>query len=220
MPTTAPDKGHGNTQADTIRSYYQIHAGIYQATRWSFLFGRKRIIKTLDLPLSSDKTILEVGCGTGHNLYALAKRYPKIRLIGVDVSPDMLRVAAQKLKRYVRRVFFMKKPYASGNWVLPEKPNIILFSYCLSMINPGWESALQRASDDLGEDGIVAVVDFHGSPLGVFRRWMGMNHVRMEEHLLPALEKRFTLIQMEVRRAYGGLWTYFLFVGRAKFISP
>lgn len=203
-----------DTQANTIRNYYQLHAKLYQATRWSFLFGRKRIIRALKLSSLSDKTILEVGCGTGHNLSALANHYPKLRLVGVDISPDMLRLASQKLKSHSHRVLFLEKPYAPGDWKLPAKPDVVLFSYCLTMINPGWEAAIQRAFDDLGEGGIIAVLDFHSSPFRIFQRWMGYNHVRMDKHLLPALEARFTSIHSEVRQAYGGLWNYFLFVGQ------
>ena len=127
----------GTKQVSTIRSYYRWHAKIYEATRWSFLFGRRQVIKALKLPYSSDKTIVEVGCGTGHNLYYLARQFPKLRLLGVDISPDMLQVATKKLKRFSPRVSFMEKPYAPGDWALPEKPDIVLFSYCLTMINPG-----------------------------------------------------------------------------------
>lgn len=203
-----------NTQVETIRNYYRLQAAIYQATRWTFLFGRKAIITALKLPWSSDKIILEVGCGTGHNLYRLAKSHQNLRLFGVDISPDMLSVAAQKLKRFLKRVVFLERPYAPGKWELPAKPDVILFSYCLTMINPGWESALQRASDDLEEGGTIAVVDFFGSRFSLFRRWMGMNHVRMEQHILPELEKLFKTVHLEVHQAYGGLWTYFLFVGK------
>ncbi len=201
-------------QVKTIRNYYQLHAKVYQATRWTFLFGRKRIINALKLHTLSEKTVLEVGCGTGHNLSTLANYYPNLHLIGVDISTDMLRVASKRLERYSRRILFLEKPYAPGDWKLPAKPDVVLFSYCLTMINPGWEDALQRASDDLGEGGLIAVVDFHDTPFGIFRRWMGVNHVRMEKHLLPALEARFTTVHKEIRKAYGGLWSYMLFVGR------
>jgi S-adenosylmethionine-diacylgycerolhomoserine-N-methlytransferase len=203
-----------STQVDTIRGYYQLHAKLYQATRWSFLFGRKRIIDVLNIPSDSQQTILEVGCGTGHNLSALAKRFKSLHLIGVDISPDMLAVASEKLKRHSRRVLLLEKPYAPGNWNLPAKPNIVLFSYCLTMINPGWEGALQRAHDDLAEGDTIAVVDFYFSPFKSFRNWMGFNHVRMEKHLTPELEKLFTKTHFEVRSAYFGIWTYFLFVGK------
>ncbi|MBC7774957.1 MAG: class I SAM-dependent methyltransferase [Phycisphaerae bacterium] len=203
-----------STQVKTIRSYYKLHAKLYQATRWSFLFGRNQIIRALNLPKQSDQTILEVGCGTGHNLSTLANQYPNLHLMGVDISPDMLKVASNRLQRHSRRLLFLEKPYAPGDWKLPAKPDVVLFSYCLTMINPGWEDALQRAYDDLDEDGTIAVVDFHGSPFRIFLRWMDVHHVRMDKHLLPALEARFTAVHTEVRRAYGGLWSYFLFVGR------
>lgn len=206
----------GNVQVHNIRNYYQLHARFYQATRWSFLFGRKHLIKMLNIPNLAHKTIVEAGCGTGHNLSTIARRYPHCRLVGIDISPEMLGVAARRLKHFSRRVFFLEKPYSPGQWELPVKPDVILFSYCLTMINPGWESALQRASDDLCPGDTIAVVDFHGSPFRWFRRWMGMNHVRMEEHLLPVLSQQFTPLQWEIRKAYGGLWSYFLFVGKKK----
>jgi S-adenosylmethionine-diacylgycerolhomoserine-N-methlytransferase len=216
METLQLKRGMENTQVSTIRNYYQLHAKLYQATRWTFLFGRKRMIDALQLPPASDKTILEVGCGTGHNLKGLAKQYPNLQLIGLDISPDMLQVAAKKLMRFSRRILFLEKPYAPGAWQLPSKPDVVLFSYCLTMINPGWEAALQRAQDDLEEGGHIAVVDFHDSPYRFFHRWMGFNHVRMDNHLLPMLKKHFDPTHLEVHQAYGGLWSYLLFVGKKK----
>jgi S-adenosylmethionine-diacylgycerolhomoserine-N-methlytransferase len=60
---------------------------------------------------------------------------------------------------------------------------------------------------------LIAVVDFHATPLLWFRRWMGCNHVRMEAHLLPALRVRFESRYEAVSRAWGGWWSYFLFLG-------
>jgi len=201
-------------QVEKIRNYYQVHANLYQATRWSFLFGRKSILRLLNLTMLSEKTVLEVGCGTGFNLSRLAKFHLNIRLIGIDISPEMLRIASKRLESHSRRVLFLERSYEPGTWKLPVKPDIILFSYCLTMINPGWEDALQRAYEDLEEGGMIAVVDFHDSPYGSFQRWMGFNHVRMDNHLLPVLKKHFTPLQLEIHQAYGGLWSYFLFVGR------
>ena len=203
----------GQTQVRTIRNYYQLHAKIYQATRWSFLFGRKKIVQLLNLPLLSDKTLLEVGCGTGHNLSYLAKNHQSLHLIGLDISPDMLKVASKRLESHSRRILLLEKPYAPGPWKLPAKPDVVLFSYCLTMINPGWEEALRRAYDDLDEGGTIAVVDFHASRFKFFEKWMGYNHVRMDNHLIPILKNLFTPVQLEVHQAYGGLWSYFLFVG-------
>ena len=203
-----------NAQVKTIRGYYQMHAKIYQATRWTFLFGRKAVVNKLKLSADTEQTLLEVGCGTGHNLSELARRFAKLRLIGVDISPDMLKVASRRLQRLSRRILFLEKSYEPGPWRLPAQPDVVLFSYCLTMINPGWENALQRAYEDLAEGGYVAVVDFHGSRFAWFTRWMGFNHVRMDKHLLPALQAQYKAVYASERQAYGGVWSYFIFIGK------
>ncbi len=214
MENTTANAPAVDQQASTIQNYYKRHASLYQATRWTFLFGRKRINQLLQLPKDSGQTILEVGCGTGHNLSILAHQYPNLQMIGIDISQEMLKVARRKMQSNSRRVLFLEKSYAPGPWKLPAVPEVILFSYCLTMINPGWEDALQRAYDDLQEGGIIAVVDFNDSRFNFFKKWMGFNHVRMDNHLLPELKRLFTPVHQEVNPAYGGLWTYFLFIGK------
>lgn len=49
----------------------------------------------------SDKLILEAGCGTGRFCCLLAKDFPDSRVIGIDISPDSLRIA-NRLKEYSR----------------------------------------------------------------------------------------------------------------------
>jgi S-adenosylmethionine-diacylgycerolhomoserine-N-methlytransferase len=75
---------------------------------------------------------------------------------------------------------------------------------------------LDQAWQDLPAGAYIAVVDFHCSPLRWFRQWMQFNHVRMEKHLLPELEQRFTTNFKTVKSAYGGLWQYFIFVGQKR----
>jgi SAM-dependent methyltransferase len=45
------------------------------------------------------RTILDVGCGSGDNLAALSQAIPALRLTGVDVSPEALALAAQRVPR-------------------------------------------------------------------------------------------------------------------------
>ena len=42
------------------------------------------------------RTVLDVGCGSGENLAALARTMPHLALFGVDVSPKALSLAAQR----------------------------------------------------------------------------------------------------------------------------
>ena len=195
----------------SLESYYRFHSLIYDATRWSFLFGRQAII---DLAAAGGpaERILEIGCGTGRNLIALQRAFPGAAVTGVDLSAAMLGVAARKAggAELVCRAY--DEPLAAG-----QPFDLVVCSYSLSMFNPGWEEALSCATADLRPGGRLALVDFHDTPSAPFRRWMALNHVRMEGHLAPRLETLFEPATRQVRRAYGGLWRYLLFIGNKRF---
>ncbi len=206
-----------NQNHEQLRHYYAWHVLIYDLTRWTFRFGRREILRRLGIEPNTSKTLLEAGCGTGFNLRRLSKQYPKLNLIGVDISPDMLKRAEKTLDHPGEQTFhFIESPYAPGAFEPPLQPDMVLFSYALTMFNPGWEQALEKAKNDLPVGGLIAVVDFNDTPRSWFRRWMGHNHVRMENHLLPVLSADFSPVYQSVRKAYGGLWSYFLFVGEKR----
>jgi S-adenosylmethionine-diacylgycerolhomoserine-N-methlytransferase len=196
----------------SIERYYRVHAGIYDLTRWSFLLGREALLRQVAASFTPAR-ILEVGCGTGKNLVQLGRQFPEARLWGLDLSGDMLAVARKKLQILAPRLTLIKAAY---DHPVEEKPffDLVVFSYALSMFNPGWEQALAAASRDLAPGGAIAVVDFHDSGFPLFKRWMGLNHVRLDGHLLAGLTSRFPLHEATVRPAYGGLWSYFRFLGR------
>jgi S-adenosylmethionine-diacylgycerolhomoserine-N-methlytransferase len=198
-------------QAARMERYYQLHAAIYDATRWSFLFGRRAIVQHI-ASMTRPQTVLEVGCGTGVNLRALHAAFPAALLTGVDVAPAMLAEARENLHDLSGSVGLIQTPYDRP--LRPRRPfDLVLCSYSLTMINPGWEAAIDAAYHDLAPGGLLAVVDFHDSPVPAFTRWMGVNHVRMDGQLLPVLEAQFTPRLREVRAAYGGFWRYLLFIG-------
>jgi S-adenosylmethionine-diacylgycerolhomoserine-N-methlytransferase len=196
-----------------ILRYYRWHAPIYDLTRWTFLFGRGALLRRL-APGPAPSHIIEIGCGTGRNLAVLARRFPTARLTGIDLSQDMLTRAKLKLSRFGSRVSWRQQRFDARSDIGPAG-DLLLFSYSLSMMNPGWEEALPRAALELKPGGRIAVVDFAGTPWSGFRRWMACNHVRTEDHLLPALKALFRPLLVQERRAYAGLWRYFLFVGTA-----
>lgn len=201
--TTAPE--------GALERYYRWHARIYDATRWSFLFGRTVLVERI-AALQTPAAVLEIGCGTGRNLARLARRFPQARLTGLDLSADMLARARRGLEPFGDRIELLHQTYARP---LHDEPcfDLIVFSYCLSMIDPGWEQVIASARLDLRPNGLIAVVDFHDSDWPAFRHWMGVNHVRMEGHLLPELRARFRPLDSVVHGAYGGVWRYFHFLG-------
>jgi S-adenosylmethionine-diacylgycerolhomoserine-N-methlytransferase len=201
------------TQQTTMRRFYRFHAHIYDATRWAFLFGRRSIVKMLQPHIRPGIHLAEIGCGSGYNLALLAAAYPDIRLTGVDASGDMLAKSYAKIRSFGDRVQLREELYTSGTFGQNEKPDIILISYCLTMINPQWPEVIEQAWKDLPPGGIIAVTDFHATPVRLFEKWMKVNHVRMDGHLLPFLEKMFIVEKSVVKQAYGGVWSYFLFSG-------
>jgi len=193
-----------------LEGYYRWHAHIYDATRWAFLFGRTGLIRHAAERLQP-RRILEIGCGTGKNLAELERRFPAAEIVGVDLSADMLAKARVKVGERVK--------LKQGAYIAPVgdgRPfDLIVISYCLTMINPGYDAVLRTCLADLSEGGEIAVVDFHESDVAAFRRWMGVNHVRMEGQVLSWFSGSGLRVDSQVTSAYGGLWRWVeCFAGR------
>jgi S-adenosylmethionine-diacylgycerolhomoserine-N-methlytransferase len=197
-----------NAALESLHGYYRWHAHFYDATRWAFLFGRTALIRKAAERLRP-RRILEVGCGTGKNLAELARFFPHAEIVGLDLSAEMLSKARKKIAVYGQRISLLERrynaPVSSG-----DPFDLIVCSYCLSMINPGYEEVLALCIRDLSPHGSLAIVDFHDTRFAWFRRWMGVNHVRMDGQILSAVEGfKLNLQLRSVASAYGGLWRRF-----------
>ena len=56
---------------------------------------RRKVIADLDLPPRAN--VLDLACGTGDFTVALLRQFPDARVTGVDLTPEMLTIARQKL---------------------------------------------------------------------------------------------------------------------------
>lgn len=206
------EKEHSSDLSDnSVEKYYRFHSLIYDATRWSFLFGRNDLLDSIP-DLSSQPRILEIGCGTGKNLDRLQYYFPDAELVGIDLSPAMLEVAENKLVNS-NQVKLIQAKYGAEN--LQLKPfDLIICSYSLTMVGDGIENIMVQIADDLNPYGYIAVVDFNTSPFGWFRQWMEVNHVDLSGHLLPLLNKYYRPVSSQTNNAYLGLWSYFTFIGQ------
>ena len=202
--------------AAKMRDYYRWHSRIYDLTRWAFLFGRRNLV-SLAARGPEPARVLEIGCGTGSNLVALARVFRSAEIVGLDCSADMLAIARRKVAPLGPRVVLHHEAYPSLAASRGGLFDLIVFSYCLSMINPGCEEVLRHCVSDLRPGGRIAVVDFHDTPLRLFRQWMALNHVRMEGQLLPALAAcGVEQTRAEIRPGLGGLWRWFHWVGEKR----
>jgi S-adenosylmethionine-diacylgycerolhomoserine-N-methlytransferase len=200
----------GRDGDDALRRYYRRHAAIYDATRWTFLAWRDRLLGLL--PDRPALLVKEVGSGTGRNLRRLAARHPTWSFVGQDLSEAMLARARRRCARFCPRVRFVAGRYPDGSSAPP--PDVLLFSYALSLFHTGIEGALAHAAAELAPGGIVAVVDFHDTRSRLARRWLEAHGVRVDAQLLPALEAVFTPLRVEIGRPWPWPWRAFLFLGR------
>jgi len=179
---------------------YQRH--IYDLSRKFYLLGRDRLIR--ELAPGPGARICEIGCGTGRNLVALARRYPDAEIFGIDASNEMLKTARATIARAglagrIRiELCLAEKLDPRGIFGLPEPFDAIVFSYTLSMI-PDWGRAVEHAVEVLKPAGVLAVVDFseqRGLPewfRNLLRRWLALFDVTPRAGLpdfLRALARR------------------------------
>jgi S-adenosylmethionine-diacylgycerolhomoserine-N-methlytransferase len=173
---------------------YRRQRHLYDFTRKYYLFGRDALIR--DLKLAPGTRLVEIGCGTARNLIAIARRYPGVRLYGLDASAEMLKTAQQQLARagLEKRVILVQglaeelTPESFGETAFDHA----LFSYSLSMI-PSWRGALFAAAKALSGQGLIHIVDFGDlkSMPGrcLMRHWLSLFHVTPRTELLEALER-------------------------------
>jgi len=95
-------KSVDSTRLQAVKHKYGQVAKDYD-TRWSFYVATtiEETIKRID-PKPGNR-LLDIGCGTGALLEVMASRFPKVSLVGIDLSPAMLAVALDKCRQQVER---------------------------------------------------------------------------------------------------------------------
>ncbi|HEY5795001.1 MAG TPA: class I SAM-dependent methyltransferase [Bosea sp. (in: a-proteobacteria)] len=175
---------------------YRHQRHIYDASRKFYLLGRDRLIAELDPPPGG--TILEIGCGTGRNLIAIARAYPGRACYGLDVSTEMLATARQSVERAgMSNDIVLKQADATAfdPQALFGRDGFdrIVISYALSMIPP-WRGVVEEALRRLSPGGELHIVDFGdqrnlpGPFRSVLNRWLALFHVTPRLDLAAVLD--------------------------------
>ena len=174
---------------------YQRH--IYDLTRKYYLLGRDGLIADLDVPAGG--AVLEIGCGTGRNLIAVGKAWPRVALYGVDISEAMLATARGCVAKagIGDRVTLAQgdacgfDPQALFGRATFDR---VFISYALSMI-PDWEAALRQAARCVAPGGRLEIVDFGQQErlpelwTRALFGWLGAFHVSPRAGLHAAVER-------------------------------
>ncbi len=193
---------------------YRRQRHIYDASRKFYLLGRDAAIAGLAVPPGG--SVLEIGCGTGRNLVAIARTYPEAACHGLDVSAAMLDTAA----RAVARAGLESRIRLAQGDATDFDPQAlfgradfdrIVISYALSMIPP-WEAVLAQAARHLAPGGALHVVDFGGQAglpapaRALLNRWLAAFAVTPRLTLPAALARVGDRagFAASIRQRYGG----------------
>lgn len=188
--------GANDRQAEAMDRMYRFTRHVYDLTRKPYLLGRDRMIAGLAVPEGG--TVLEMGCGTGRNLIAVAGRHPSARLYGFDISAEMLRTAKANIDRagLAHRIRIARgdaTAFDAGREFGIAAFDRVYFSYTLSMI-PDWAAALCEGHRLTAPGGRLGVVDFgegRGLPAPLragLWRWLALFHVEPRLDLGAALQ--------------------------------
>jgi len=109
------------------------------------------------LDVGERDTVLEMGCGPGAALSALASGTPAGRIIGVDLSPDMIALAGRRNRRAVARGKI--ELYQASFTALPFEPETVDRILAVNVVYffPAGSAALEEARRVLRPGGVMAV---------------------------------------------------------------
>ena len=107
-----------------------------------------------DQPLN----ILDVGCGIGNSTERLQKQFPKARISGLDLSPQMLEAAKE---RYPGFNFVCGDAEKLLDYFSPATFDLIIYPASLFLL-PQQEESLRQAQELLQDRGLVAASVIQG----------------------------------------------------------
>lgn len=145
--------------------FYKMLAGFYDLLDVIYFRNyhnspRKAVLESID---SQDK-ILDLCTGTATIAIKIAQEKPKTKIVGIDISEDMLRVAKQKVqKKHIQNV----KLYSMDATKLRFKDNCfdkVLISLVLHELEePLTDSILREATRVLKDNGQIIVTEWEPS---------------------------------------------------------
>jgi ubiquinone/menaquinone biosynthesis methyltransferase len=167
MPQLPPDHTEYLRTPEAKREYNELLfaevAKRYDLVTRALSLGRDQAWKRSlvdSLPTGGSPVCVDLACGTGDIAFALAQRYPQGSVCGIDLTPEMLRIAQTKNRFPNVTLQFGDMhhlPFAAAS------VDIVTGSYALRNA-PSLAVALQEIHRVLRPGGTAAFLDFSKSP--------------------------------------------------------
>ena len=141
---------------DLVPAFFNNTADSYdKIVSWT-TFGNDRVWKNKILKqLSTEKTVLDLACGTGILTRQIAEKIPLAKIIGVDITTSYLEKAREKLNLY-QNVSFVNQDAEKLD--LGEKFDCITASYLPKYCEPN--ILVKNCLEHLNEGGKIILHDF------------------------------------------------------------
>jgi demethylmenaquinone methyltransferase / 2-methoxy-6-polyprenyl-1,4-benzoquinol methylase len=176
-PRSQPDSGSARHPEDSklalVHRFFAGTGGTYDFMVNFATFGIDRLWKRriVDLMPKESERVLDLACGTGISTLAIARRYPRSRLVGVELREEYLEIAREKIRRLgfdqIKFVLCRAEDYRS------EEPfDCITSSYLAKYADLA--TLIPNAKAMLKEGGLLLMHDFTLPPKAyLVRIWRG-----------------------------------------------
>lgn len=136
---------------------YNQSVRLFNLIGWRVNFYRTIAVDALQL--KNGDTVIDLCCGTGLNFPHIYKAIgSEGKIIGVDLSGDMLKVAEKQIKeKGWNNVTLIQSDAAA--YQFPSNIDGIISSYAITMI-PEYDSIINMGADSLCKGGRFVVLDF------------------------------------------------------------
>ena len=117
-----------------------------------YAYKRKKFLKLLHSVDFNNNKVLEIGCGPGGNLKEIATNYSPEKLVGADISAEMLSLAGQNLENHpvsLHKVNGESLPFADGEFDLVFTATVLQHNTSESMLVRNLEEICRVCSDRL-----------------------------------------------------------------------
>jgi tRNA (cmo5U34)-methyltransferase len=108
----------------------------------------------------SELDVLDLGCGTGHGMQSVVKKFPNAYITGIDFSPLMIERARVRLAPYSDRVALCEADF--NEYPFPRKHDVVLSAFAVHNIaHEQKESLFKKIYDSLKPGGLFINGDFY-----------------------------------------------------------